>query len=223
MRTNYLVRNVIEVHTPAAPLSNELVRYNGWVAYDSQATKDRILAAAAAEFAEHGVAGARVDRIAAAASANKRAIYEYFGDKNALFGAVLQQLMGELAAAVPPDGEDLGDYAGRLFDYHQQHPQTLRLLLWEALELGDDPVPDEPGRTRHYQAKIRSAADADSGRGDTEARTLLFFTLGLVGWTLAMPQLRRMILDPGTDDPRPLRAAVVAAVRALATANQSRH
>lgn len=191
------------------------------MAYDSQATKDRILSAAAAEFAEHGVAGARVDRIAAAAAANKRAIYDYFGDKNALFAAVLAQLMGELAAAVPPAGEDLGDYAGRLFDYHRQHPQTLRLLLWEALELGDDAVPDEPGRTRHYHDKIRAAADVDAGRDDAEARTLLFFTLGLVGWTLAMPQLRRMILDPDVDLQQ-LRGAVVDAVKALAAVHRPR-
>lgn len=193
------------------------------MAYDSQATKARILTAAAAEFAEHGVAGARVDRIAAAAQANKRAIYDYFGDKDRLFAAVLEQLLTELAEAVPPTGEDLGEYAGRLFDYHLAHPQALRLLLWEALELGDRPVPDEPGRTRHYQDKIRAA----EGGGEGDPRTLLFFTLGLVGWTLAMPQLRRMILDAGTDaaaaasaDLSRLRPAVVAAVRALAEARQ---
>ncbi|WP_217146124.1 TetR family transcriptional regulator, partial [Streptomyces sp. AC627_RSS907] len=48
---------------------------------DSTATKARLLAAARAEFARHGVAGARVDRIAAAAKANKRLLYVYFGNK----------------------------------------------------------------------------------------------------------------------------------------------
>jgi AcrR family transcriptional regulator len=155
-----------------------------------------------------------VDRIAAAGRANKRAIYDYFGDKDKLFAAVLEQLMGELAEAVPPAaGEDLGDYAGRLFDYRQAHPQAVRLLLWEALEVGEEPVPDEPARAAHYQEKVVAAGTAEPG--GTDPRTLLFFTLGLVGWTLAMPQLRRMILDPGTDDTK-LRAAVVAATRALA-------
>ncbi|AYF74130.1 TetR/AcrR family transcriptional regulator [Nocardia yunnanensis] len=183
------------------------------MAYDSAATRERILSAAATEFAAYGVAGARVDRIAANAQANKRAIYDYFGDKKALFAAVLEKLMGELARDVPPGG-DLGDYAGRLFDHHRAHPEALRLLLWEALELGDDPVPDEENRTRHYFDKV-TAAESAVTEGDP--RNLLFFTLGLVGWTLAMPQLRRMILGPdrGLDE---LRPAVAAAVETLAAA-----
>lgn len=182
------------------------------MAYDSTATKQRILSAATSEFAEHGVAGARVDRIAAGAQANKRAIYEYFGDKNALFAAVLDHLMAELARAVPPsEDEDVGAYAERLFDYHRAHPEALRLLLWEALELGDAAVPAEQTRTQHYQDKVHNAV------GDhDDARTHLFLTLGLVGWSLAMPQLRRMILGPDhtLDD---LRPAIAQAARALSS------
>ncbi|MFE4357919.1 TetR family transcriptional regulator [Kitasatospora xanthocidica] len=193
------------------------------MAYDSTATKERILTAAATEFAAYGVAGARVDRIAAQAQANKRAIYDYFGDKNRLFAAVLERLMADLAQAVPPGDEDLAAYAERLFDYHRDHPEALRLLLWEALELGDQPVPGEADRTRHYQDKIRAARpagsgdDGDSGGDGDEARARLFLTLGMVGWSLAMPQLRRMILGPDhTLDG--LRAEIADAVRALPTA-----
>ena len=56
---------------------------------DAEATKARLLAAATAEFAAYGVAGARVDRIAGAAQANKQLIYAYFGSKDDLFDAVL--------------------------------------------------------------------------------------------------------------------------------------
>ncbi|MFE9534744.1 TetR family transcriptional regulator [Streptomyces sp. NPDC006691] len=181
------------------------------MAYDSKATKERILAAAAAEFAQHGVAGARVDRIATQATANKRAIYDYFGDKKKLFAAVLEHLMADLAEAVPPGDEDLAAYAERLFDYHRAHPAALRLLMWEALELGDEPVPGEEARTRHYEDKVRAAGSADL---DSAARDRLFFTLGLVGWTLAMPQLRRMILGPEHTLDQ-LRPAIADAVRML--------
>ncbi|MET9496943.1 TetR family transcriptional regulator [Streptomyces sp. NPDC006552] len=181
------------------------------MAYDSKATKERIRAAATAEFAQHGVAGARVDRIAAEAKANKRAIYEYFGDKDKLFAAVLEHLMADLAQAVPPGDEDLPAYAERLFDYHRAHPEALRLLMWEALELGDQPVPGEETRTRHYEDKIRAARTATA---DGEARDRLFFTLGLVGWSLAMPQLRRMILGPDHTLEQ-LRPAIADAVRTL--------
>ncbi|GAB2532735.1 TetR family transcriptional regulator [Nocardia heshunensis] len=185
------------------------------MAYDSAATKERILIAAATEFAAHGVAGARVDRIAASAKANKRAIYDYFGAKEALFAVVLERLMADLAAAVPPgDDADLGAYAAALFDYHRAHPEALRLLLWEALEMGEGPVPDEQARTQHYLDKISAAETATEGRDDPHA--LLFFTLGIVGWSLAMPQLRRMILGPDYT-PEQLREAVSSAVRALAS------
>ncbi|GAA1034860.1 MULTISPECIES: TetR family transcriptional regulator [Amycolatopsis] len=185
------------------------------MAYDSAATKDRILAAASAEFAAYGVAGARVDRIAAAAEANKRAIYDYFGDKKALFAAVLERLMTELAEAVPPASDaDLGAYAGALFEYHRAHPEALRLLLWEALEMGDEPVPEEAARTRHYLDKVAAAETALAGGGE-DPKALLFFTMGLVGWSLSMPQLRRMVLgeDYSLDQ---LGARVSAAVRAMA-------
>jgi AcrR family transcriptional regulator len=186
------------------------------MAYDSAATKERILAAATAEFAAHGVAGARVDRIAAEAKANKRAIYDYFGDKNTLFAVVLERALAELADAVPPSA-DLPAYAERLFDYHRAHPEALRLVMWEALELGEKPVPAEEARTAHYQDKIDAAASG--GQGD-DARARVFFTLALTGWSIAMPQLRRMVLGPGhsLDD---LRADVAQAVRALSAADGS--
>ncbi|MET8543970.1 TetR family transcriptional regulator [Kitasatospora sp. NPDC004799] len=181
------------------------------MAYDSTATKERILTAAAAEFAAHGVAGARVDRIAASAQANKRAIYDYFGDKDGLFAAVLERLMADLAEAVPPGDDDLASYAERLFDHHRAHPQALRLLLWEALERGDGAVPGEDARRNHYEDKLRAVRTTE---GDEDPRTRLFLALGLVGWSLAMPQVRRMILGPDEDLDR-LRSDISRAVRAL--------
>ena len=58
------------------------------MARNAQDTKRRILAAATEEFTEHGIAGARVDRIAAAARSNKAMLYAYFGNKEQLFEAV---------------------------------------------------------------------------------------------------------------------------------------
>lgn len=183
------------------------------MAYDSAATKERILAAATTEFAEYGIAGARVDRIAAGAKANKRAIYDYFGDKRALFAVVLERSMTELARAVPLDESDLGNYAGRLFDYHRAHPQALRLVMWEALEMGDGLVPDEPARTEHYAEKIR-VAQAAMGSGSQDPRTLVFLILAMVDWSLALPQLRRMLF--GADYPvEQLRPAITEATRVL--------
>ena len=59
-------------------------------ARDSEATRDRILAAARAEFADLGLGGARIDAIASAAGANKQLIYHHFGSKDGLFAAALE-------------------------------------------------------------------------------------------------------------------------------------
>jgi len=57
---------------------------------DPARTRGSILASATAEFARYGLGGARVDRIAERAGANKRMLYYYFGDKDGLFLAALE-------------------------------------------------------------------------------------------------------------------------------------
>jgi AcrR family transcriptional regulator len=180
--------------------------------YDAHATRERILAAATDEFAEHGVAGARVDRIAAAAAANKRAIYDYFGDKDALFGAVLQAEMTRCAEDVRIEDGDVVGYAGRLFDYHAADPRTLRLLMWEALEYGDRAVPAEAQRAEKYQERVRALVG--SGVDEAGAAALVFGTLGLVNWGFLAPQMRRMVLGDGAGVDG-LRELVLGMVRAL--------
>jgi AcrR family transcriptional regulator len=101
---------------------------------DSAATKARILAAATAEFAERGLAGARVDRLAASAGANKQLIYAYFGSKEGLFDATLEANLESLLDGVPFDATDLPGYARRLFDFNLVHPELTRLARWHSLE-----------------------------------------------------------------------------------------
>ncbi|PBD02089.1 TetR family transcriptional regulator [Streptomyces sp. Ag82_O1-15] len=101
---------------------------------DSSATKARLLDAAFTEFATYGIAGARVDRIAEAAGANKRLIYAYFGNKEQLFDEVLQRAMTAGAESVPFDVEDLPGYAGAIFDHLVARPDLMRLRLWKLLE-----------------------------------------------------------------------------------------
>jgi AcrR family transcriptional regulator len=101
---------------------------------DSTATKMRILDAATAEFAEYGLAGARVDRIAAGAGANKQLIYAYFGGKEDLFDSVLEANISVLLETVPFTADDLPAYAATLFDFAIAHPQLVRLVRWHQLE-----------------------------------------------------------------------------------------
>jgi AcrR family transcriptional regulator len=198
------------------------------MAYDAEDTRRRIFAAASAEFAAHGLAGARIDRIAAAAQANKQAIYLYFGSKDELFGAVVKAKVDEVCHSGTLDPHAIGESAGELFDWYQEHPELIRLLLWEALEGGDGPVQGEPERRAAYRANVRDLAGADAGSGGEaagrtrEAQDWMFTLIGLIAWNFAVPQLRRLILD--SDDERAAlarrRAATVEAVRTLARHRQ---
>jgi AcrR family transcriptional regulator len=100
----------------------------------SDATRERILNAATAEFASYGIAGARVDRIAESAAANKNLIYVYFGSKEKLFEAVLGKHLEEAYERVPFSPEDLPGYAACSFDFLMDHPDLTRLLVWYGLE-----------------------------------------------------------------------------------------
>jgi TetR/AcrR family transcriptional regulator len=108
-----------------------------------------ILRAAISEFAQEGVAGARTDAIARAAKVNKALLYYYFKDKEALYGAVLDQVFGGLIACVGealsrdlPPREKVLAYAGAHFDYVASHPMYPRIVQGEMMGAGR-------GRTNH--------------------------------------------------------------------------
>lgn len=101
---------------------------------DSERTKRHILVAATDEFAALGIAGARVERIAEKAGCNKAMLYQYYGSKNGLFDAVFTAYVDAYLEEVGFDANDLPGYAGRVFDYFEEHPDHLRLATWYRLE-----------------------------------------------------------------------------------------
>jgi AcrR family transcriptional regulator len=108
---------------------------------DAEATKLRLLDAARDEFAAYGIAGARVDRIAEAALANKAQIYHYFDSKDGLFNAVFDRMVQRTLSEVPIDTGDLAEYAGKLFDGYEADPTVQRLATWHRLERGAESAP----------------------------------------------------------------------------------
>ncbi|MEV7424554.1 TetR family transcriptional regulator [Streptomyces sp. NPDC091212] len=102
--------------------------------YDAESTRRRLLAAATADFAAHGIAGARVDRIATEAGVNKAQLYAYFGDKLGLFDAVFRMHADAVVDATPFTAEDLPHYAVGLYDGALARPELVRLATWARLE-----------------------------------------------------------------------------------------
>jgi AcrR family transcriptional regulator len=102
---------------------------------DATATKERILTAAKIEFAGKGLAGARVDAIAARANANKRMIYHYFQNKESLFTAVLEQAYLDIRFAEQKllldhldPGEALETFVRFTWQYYIDHPEFITLV-----------------------------------------------------------------------------------------------
>ncbi len=103
-------------------------------------TRERILRIAIAEFSEKGYSGARIDVICKLSRANPRMIYHYFGGKDHLYIAVLEQVLGELrteelklevAHVAPIDGMmQLFDFT---YDHFGGHPELIHLLSGENL------------------------------------------------------------------------------------------
>jgi AcrR family transcriptional regulator len=186
---------------------------------DAGATRARLLAAATDEFARHGVAGARVDRIATAAGANKQLIYAYFENKDGLFDAVLAKHCGALAEQVPFDVDDMPGYVGRLFDYALEHPEIYRLVSWAALER---PTAIAAFEQDSYAAKLNAISSAQkAGRVDASfaPADLLALLMGVAAaWFSASEAIRRFD-SKDSMSPRRLaqfrRAAVEAASRTL--------
>jgi AcrR family transcriptional regulator len=193
------------------------------MAWDTEQTRRRLQGAATAEFAEHGPAGTTMAAIAERAGINKERLYKYFGDKRALFETVLADELDKLAASVPPPPAgfgDIGEFAGRTFDYYAAHPELARLLLWEGLAGG--PAADEAKRTAHYQAKVAAVAAAQRDGlldGDIDPAHLVFVLIALSAWWFCVPQLARMLGGADPDGPAERdgrRASVVQAARRLA-------
>ncbi|HHH8801201.1 TPA: TetR family transcriptional regulator [Pseudomonas aeruginosa] len=101
-------------------------------------TQQMLLDAALGEFAENGLAGARIDRIAAAAGISKPMLYVHFGDKEALFDAVLSREILAAAQDERFDADDLPGYAGRTYDLLTERPHLWRLMTWFHLERGQE-------------------------------------------------------------------------------------
>jgi AcrR family transcriptional regulator len=148
---------------------------------DGEATRERILSAASKEFAQFGLAGARVDRIAAAANASKERLYAYFGDKRALFVAVLTHHMSAAMEAIPIDSADLPGFVGTIFDLAHEHPEHFRMMDWARLGGDFDLVPAVPASILERDA----AAVAEGQRSglvdpdwDPQELFSLLFTIG---------------------------------------------
>jgi TetR/AcrR family transcriptional regulator len=171
---------------------------------DPQRTRDRILAAALAEFSAEGFAGARVARIARRAKINKRMLYHYFGNKEDLFREIFDRKLQERAGWITEAPAELGASLAYWFRMACEDSDWIRLVQWEALAAGEAPVIREAER----RASLERALDdlrARQRRGllpsDLDVGHLLLTILGVLTYPLAFPQVTRMVTGKNAADP----------------------
>ena len=184
---------------------------------NAEATRDRILEAALAEFSTHGIAGARVDRIANAAKCNKNLIYIYFEDKETLFETVLRKHLLRVHEEHPFTPDDLPGYAAKVFDFAMTNPDLMRLLAWSTLEN----TKGSAERVATLDGKLTALTEAQkSGRVGTAFAPdfLLVAILSLAtAWSVANPfgpSINGKVR--GAERTAALRKSVIEAVQLLA-------
>lgn len=184
---------------------------------NSKATKELLLAAASEEFSEYGLAGARIDRIAERAGANKRLLYVYFGDKDQLFDTVLARHIEALMESIPLKDGDLTAFAAARFDFMLANPQVSRLSSWRILERSE-PTEAERQTFEERVASVAAVQEAGRIRSDIPAIDLFAIVLRITDSWLGAPAALRGVVGEDPMSARRLRehrAALLAAVRSV--------
>ena len=140
---------------------------------NAEATREDILEAATEEFADKGLSGARIDKIAERTSSSKRMIYYYFGSKDALYRAVLEREYTRIRRAeaaidlgrLPPK-KALAQLVRQSFDSHVERPNFIRLVMNENIHRAEH-LKKVRGLGRLNNALITALADTLS-RGAKE-------------------------------------------------------
>jgi len=127
----------------------------------ADAMRTTLLTAARDEFAANGLAGARIERLAAAAGSNKAQVFHYFGGKDGLFDALLVHELTAVLDAAPLDTGALAEWAGRLHDVTTERPWVQRLATWHRLERPDVALETLAAQYVDAVAEVERAQRAD--------------------------------------------------------------
>ena len=176
-----------------------------------------ILAAARAEFAEYGLAGARIDHIAQNARVSTEVLYAHFSDKAAIFREVVAADRDDYFGALAIDPEAVAEFVGDVFDLTQSHPEHTRLITWARLEGQPrmDFEPDGDAAPQHLLAAIEGAQAAGHIDSSWAPLDLLVLLFGIALAWAQFPDASSTWNDPATLAAR-RAAAVDAANRLLA-------
>ena len=171
-------------------------------------TREKILAAALAEFSARGFAGARVDAIAGRARVNKRMLYYCFGAKQDLYREVLRRKINERAGLIESTPDDFAGALAHIYLAGGADIDFVRLMEWEAIDSGGRKCIAEAERRALFEkavGRLRVLQRKGSIPRGVNLTQLFISMLALAMFPLVMPQLIRLIHGMEPTDPRFMR------------------
>jgi TetR/AcrR family transcriptional regulator len=171
---------------------------------DPERTRRRILEAAAAEFAAHGYAGARIRAIAARAGVNQQLVSYYFDGKEGLYQAMSQQWQQRQAALAPPGtpmSEQLRQHALEVL----RSPEGVRVFAWSGLQYTgpqDDPGRAAmPGILADSVGELRALQEAGRLPAEIDPRALLVMLMAAAMATTTLPHVIESVCEADPTSP----------------------
>jgi Transcriptional regulator len=158
---------------------------------DPERTRSQLLKTAIRLFSARGYHGVSVDEIVTAAKVNKRMVYHYFGSKEELYLEALSEVFsrlsepesGAVTTTATPD-EKLRRLLAAYFEFLDENPEFVRMLLWENLD-GGRHLAAKPGRlnknpfVERFRAIIEEGVTARIFRAPRDTRHLLVNIIGI--------------------------------------------
>jgi len=166
---------------------------------DAERTRHALMAAARVEFAAKGLAGARVSEIAARAGVNKQLISYYFGGKDGLYQALIDQWHAQEEQLSEP-GISLEELVWRYMEVGHRQPDLQRLFIRESLEQDVDEVAHEPDAQDLQDLRARQAA-GEIGEELDPAFVLMVLQAAVISGTVFPGDVKRLMgLDPASPE-----------------------
>ncbi|HUA35957.1 MAG TPA: TetR family transcriptional regulator [Candidatus Binataceae bacterium] len=173
---------------------------------DLERTREKILAAAASEFAAKGLAGARVDAIARRARVNKQMLYYCFGSKRELYRIVLSSKLTARTHFLDALPNNIEEALLHIFDHSTADIDFVRMLQWEALEpTGDARLVAQDERRALFLKGIEKFSQAQRQGfipADVDPRHLLISFIACSVFPLAFRQMIHLLTGLEPTDPK---------------------
>jgi TetR/AcrR family transcriptional regulator len=172
---------------------------------DLARTRERILKAALAEFAAHGLAGTRCEDIARRARVNKRMLFYCFGSKEELYREILRRKFTQRATLYESVPGDIGRAILHWYEAFSSDLEWVRLLEWEALGNGRGELVGEQERRQYLKRTLHSLRRAQMEGWvpqELDLTQLQISIIALTAFPLAFPQMTRLASGLAPTDPR---------------------